>query len=274
MRASFSFASLAFPAACLLDTPMRLLLLSAALLLAACSAVPPVDPPAREPTPLELYDQAMAAQNANRGDSALALLTRAATGGCAPAQHELGLWRYLGINQRRDAMAAAGWFEKAAIQGVVESQLMLGQMYLFGSGIAPSGRLALKWFTAAANQGNVEAQYRVGLAHDEGIGTPVDTVEAARWLRKAAEQDHLDAMYHLGVLIAEDSPASELSQKEAADWFQRAAGMGHGPSQLAFGDCFAKGSGRVQDAKQAREWFAKAAKSENPKVAAEAKKRM
>lgn len=256
---------------------MRLSIPLALLILAGCATSPQPAPAAQRPgSARELYVQALAARDENREEAALSLMQRAAEAGCAEACHELGLWLYLGTYQARDEESAAAWFLKAAGQGYLDSQLMVAQMYLFGSGLPRNEQAALRWFTRAAEAGSAEAQYRVGMAYDEGVGAAPDPMHAMKWLKMAADQGHLDALYHLAVLVLEGdgTPPDAARLGEAAQLFKKGAEAGHGPCQLALGQCYERGEGLPHDEAQARHWYEQAARSSHEKAAREARQRL
>ncbi|KAA0210077.1 sel1 repeat family protein [bacterium] len=256
---------------------MRHFLAATLLVLAGCAATPEPGPAATgASSALELYRQALAARDANDDAEAQELMRRSAEAGYAEACHEYGLWLYLGTYRPRNPEAAAGWLLKAAEQGIVDSQLFVAQMYLFGRGLPLNEREALRWFTRAAEAGSAEAQYRVGMAYDEGVGAAPDPIHAMKWLKLASDQGHLDATYHLAVLTVEGdgTPPDATRWTQAIALFKQGAEGGHGPCQLALGQCYERGEGLPRDDAKARQWYEAAAGSPDVKVAQEARNRL
>ena len=80
-------------------------------------------------------------------------LRKAAEGGHAGAQCDVGFYYGKGLGVARDAAVAAGWFAKAAAQGHAPAQSNLGLCYLRGDGVARDEVLATSWLRKAAAQG-------------------------------------------------------------------------------------------------------------------------
>ena len=59
----------------------------------------------------------------------------------------------------RDAVKAAGWFEKAANQGYVDAQSITGLLYFNGIGVKPDATEAHLWLGKAAAQGDTQSAW-------------------------------------------------------------------------------------------------------------------
>lgn len=85
-----------------------------------------------------------------------------------------------------DVVAAASWFEKAAVAGHVDAMAELGLCYELGCGVEQSDEIALDWYTKAANLGHATAKFSVAEAFEEARGVPQSDEEACLWYYRAA----------------------------------------------------------------------------------------
>ena len=100
---------------------------------------------------------------------------------------------YHGKGGPRNLLAAREWFLKAAQGGDASSQYNLGRMLCLGEGGPVDYQAAKSWFLKAANQGFSEAKYNIGVMYLNGQGTPVNYSEARRWFFAAAAEGNSDA---------------------------------------------------------------------------------
>lgn len=123
--------------------------------------------------------------------------------GDAEGQYQLGKHYDYGWGVERDAVEAAKWYEKSAIQGHIEAQHALGLLNTHaGNYIFANPEESVKWFRAAAEQGHPSSQHFLGDAYSEGKGVVRNYSEAAKWYEKAALQGEGMAMHGLAVLYA------------------------------------------------------------------------
>jgi TPR repeat protein len=118
---------------------------------------------------------------------------KAANGGHAGAQGQLGVCYELGIGVAKDAVAAAEWYAKAAAQGHGDAQHNLGLLYKNGSGVAQDFKAAAAWYAKAAAQGHASALCNLGSLYATGAGVVQDFKAAALCYAKAAAQGDPDA---------------------------------------------------------------------------------
>lgn len=137
-----------------------------------------------------------------RGEFAVAWQQFTAAGS-PEADFALGTMSYKGEGRKRDPVAAAQYFLRAAEQGHAGAQYNLGIMRTQGEGVTRDLRLAAHWFRLAADQGYAKAQYNLGLMYVRGDGVAKDRREALRWLVKAAKQGHRRAQEQLEGLLLE-----------------------------------------------------------------------
>ena len=172
----------------------------------------------------------------------------------------------------------------------------MGVYFLPKTGYENKPELAAEWFLEAAKQGHPEAQYELFNCYNQGIGVTKDKDQAIHWLRKAAGQNHTLAqawlgyylqtgkyvvknvkealrLYHLtiakGCAFAEEKLAfcyahgleDEIKQddKQAVEWFRKAAEKGRQNAQFALGQCYQHGIGVRRDLRAAKQWYQAAA---------------
>ncbi|RCK80635.1 MAG: hypothetical protein OZSIB_2948 [Candidatus Ozemobacter sibiricus] len=191
---------------------------------------------------------------------------RAAEHGHARAQLRLGL---LLLQDRADSPAdpleAQRFLQMAADQDLPAAWLQLGRLALTGrpGGVARDPGLAARCFLRAAERGDLEAQLELGLLLNDRSWPGTNPKEAEKWLMKAAGQGQPAALHALGEMhLARETFA------EALEFFQRAADLGHPPSQYRLGAMFAEGRGVARHLDKARMWLQKAAESGHPRAQA------
>lgn len=130
---------------------------------------------------------------------------------------------------------AIKWFRKAAEGGYAEAQYNLGLCYGEGLGVTKNATEALKWNRKAADQGLSIAQYNVGVYYEHGLGgVKQDYEEAVKWYQKAAEQGDPDALNNLGVCYA-NGQGVEKDLSKAAELYRKAADLGNYLSMFNLG---------------------------------------
>lgn len=130
------------------------------------------------------------------------IIPKAETGD-SEAQYQLGRHYDYGWGVERDALEAAKWYEKAAIQGHIEAQHSLGLLNTHaGNYVFANPENSVKWFRAAAEQGHPSSQHFLAKAYEEGNGVIRNYSEAAKWYQKAASQGDGMAMHGLAGLYA------------------------------------------------------------------------
>ncbi|MCK5297239.1 MAG: sel1 repeat family protein, partial [Alphaproteobacteria bacterium] len=114
---------------------------------------------------------------------------------------------------------------------------------------------ALSKLTDIAELGDATYQYNVGLVYDI---TRKDDKEAINWYRKAAENGDVTAQNILGnrYLVGVGVPQN---YKETVKWHLKAAEQGYAESQSSIGDAYYYGRGISQDYKEAVKWYKKSA---------------
>ena len=192
---------------------------------------------------------------------------KAAKQGHEDAQCRLGDLYCFGLGVSRDYTAAAEWYRRAAEQGHREAQGMLGGLYRMGKGVAQDDGEATEWFQRAANQGHEDAEYLLGLQLPHELAVEHNDTEtedsspqkvkqgswqsqcrlAFLYLRRLdvshsrseyfgniVKKGCVEANYELGQTYYMGSHVAK-DHAEAAEWYRRAAELGHAGAQHALG---------------------------------------
>ncbi|KAK9453656.1 HCP-like protein [Dipodascopsis uninucleata] len=136
-----------------------------------------------------------------------------------------------------------------------------------GSGVKADKEKALAYYKHAAQLENAPAMYKLGMIYLQGLlGNPRNVSEALIWLKRAADRADSDcphALYELAKLYeSADGSSSFLEQDEvrALELYQRAAQLGHLPSQYRVGAAYEYGHlGCIMDPKLSIAWYSRAA---------------
>lgn len=82
------------------------------------------------------------------------------------------------------------------------------------------------WFPLA-EAGDAEAQFGIGWMYHNGYGLVIDNKQTVQWWSRAAEQGYSDALFALGMLFAAGDDAVKRDSQRAADYYLKAARIGH-----------------------------------------------
>lgn len=152
---------------------------------------------AREGDPRALFEVAMrysAGKTVKRDMVAAATwFERAADSGYAPAQYSIGSLYEKGIGVEKDAARAADWYGKSAAQGNARAMHNLAVIHAMGAAGEPDMNRAVQHFTAAANYGIKDSQFNLGILHGQGMGVPQNLTESYKWFAIAARSGDADA---------------------------------------------------------------------------------
>lgn len=147
-----------------------------------------------------------------------------------PAQFSLGCCLEDGDGTEINLKEAFFWYQQAAPQ-FIPAQVAKGICLLTAKGCekdVEEGHEVLKW---AARFGDAQAQYNLAQAlFDEE--TIQNFEEGVEWYRKAAIKGHAGAQHNLACCLR-DGVGTVKDEKEANQWFQKAAGQGYGKSNSA-----------------------------------------
>jgi TPR repeat protein/curved DNA-binding protein CbpA len=104
----------------------------------------------------------------------------------------------------------------------------------------------------------IEAIYRRGQDSRKGNGVARSAVEAANWYRKAADLGHSGAQRELGQLYMNGTGVTR-DYGQAMTWFQASAQQGDAIAENCIGLMFCQGMGISKDYSEARKWFLRSA---------------
>lgn len=144
----------------------------------------------------------------------------------AQALFHQGLKHLHGVDGPVDLQAAADLLRKAANGGHADAQYNLGMMYYKGHGVKSDDAEAFAWLNKAADQKHPLALCVLGLAYLTGDGVDRDLESAHDYLTQSAEQDYAEAQYNLGLMYAKGDGVAKNPDK-AKKLLQRASSQGH-----------------------------------------------
>jgi hypothetical protein len=112
-------------------------------------------------------------------------------------------------------------------------------------------------FRQLGNEGCPFAQCIMGVMYQNGRGVPKNVHTAIGWYMKSAKQGYSVAEEHLGEIYQYGEQGIKQDNKEAADWYRRAAHHGNQKAQMALFKMFVK-SHEPNEAAEGRSWLAQA----------------
>jgi len=144
-----------------------------------------------------MYDTGVTGALERNESQALKWRTKAAEGGFAESQRQLGdLYREM-PGHRDESLR---WYRLAAMQGEFESQMRLGGLLQYSDPLESH-----KWYLMAADRGDVTALYAVARQLAEGPAELRNEAEAFMWYRKLARIDFRYAAAGLSALYKNDT---------------------------------------------------------------------
>ena len=133
---------------------------------------------------------------------------------------------------------------KYADEGREPAKVLLADMLMYGWGIGQDTKKAEEMFSVLAESGNVYAQF---------VMIQSRLVPVKKLTPQEAEAAYqMGEKYLYGRGVAKDN-------KKAAEYYLKAANVGHAEAQYSLGFCYMYGYGVNKDLQKAREWFTKAA---------------
>ena len=170
---------------------------------------------------------------------------------------------------KKDYTRAIALYGVAAEMGHVAAMTALGLLYSGGRGVQPDLAEARKWLGKAAALGDAPAISGLGSL----AGAAQNYAEARKWYEKAAALGNAEAMNNLGELYDDPSffdrlfgnrrAKYRLDYNEAGKWYMKAVALGDATAMFNLGKLYEQGHGVAKDAKQARQWYQKAANAGN-----------
>lgn len=121
---------------------------------------------------------------------------------------------------------------------------LIGELYRNGLGVNRSPEEALRWYRRATEAGDMQGAFALALAYLRGDGVKADPEAARHLLQQVAQKNHAGALYELGML---DLEGELQNPARAADYFARAAGLGHAEANYALALLYKAGRGITAD---------------------------
>ena len=193
-----------------------------------------------------LIDKGISFHRRGENDKAAKFFRRAAELGSTTAMNRIGILCADAIS----AEERLSWYKKAVELGDSFAMVNIGDMYYFGDGVRMDKKLAFE-------EDDMSAQ--VGLMYYLGIGTEIDYEKALYWTKDALMYTNdptanytLAEMYFHGCGVAQD-------YKEAAHFYDIAAGRGDRAAMYKLGEIYEFGYGVEVDKYFAYETYKRAA---------------
>lgn len=191
-----------------------------------------------------------------------------------------------GVSDYRSGNYSAAFKEwsDAAEQGDVDAQYNLGCLYLRGEGVAKNRTMADEWLQRAADQGDVDAATSLLFSKpmtEEGRKkffamkmksttkfrlTFVAQLSDGRLHRRPCSTDASDGAaieFNLGQMYETGTPGFPQDDRQAAEWYRRAAERNYPDAQTRLGFMYARGHGVEKDEIKAVRLFRQAAEQGN-----------
>jgi TPR repeat protein len=147
---------------------------------------------------------------------------------------------------------AAGVYREHLFKPVIALAQTVGLASQPASAEAANAAYAKGDYTTAMTMARPLAEE--GDARAQALLGQIDDREAAQWFRRAADQGNATAQFFLGGMYDEGRGVPQ-DYHESARWYQRAAEQGDGQAQYNLGLAYARGEGVEQNVVKAHMWF-------------------
>jgi uncharacterized protein len=195
--------------------------------------------------------------------TALDLAMPRATAGDAAAQTLVAEILARGLGTKRDAAAAAKWYQLAAEQGVPEAQFQYALMLIDGRLVAKDKKAAFALMQASADAGNTLAEFNFAQLLVDAEPGPRGLEKAIPYYERAAGAGLPDAQYAISQILANGVGGKKPDEVEARKWLVRAARQNFDTAQLDLGTWLISGRGGERDEKSGFAWLKRAAEGGN-----------
>jgi localization factor PodJL len=172
----------------------------------------------------QLYDQAIARQQAGDAAGAATLMRAAADTGDARSINRLAKMYERGEGVTRDPAQARVLTERAAARGSRQAMHNLGVYYAEGEGPQRDLGKAAENFRRAANRGVADSQFNLGAMAEQGLGGERSEREAYYWYSIAGRSGDRDAAAKTRELAVRLPPAEKAAEDQRVAAFQAEAG--------------------------------------------------
>jgi localization factor PodJL len=174
----------------------------------------------------QVFDQAMAKQQAGDLAGAAALMRAAADTGDARSIQRLAKMYERGEGVPRDPAQARQLTERAATRGNSQAMHNMGVYYAEGEGAARDLNKAAENFRRAANRGVTDSQFNLGAMAEQGMGGPKSEREAYYWYSVAGRNGDRDAASKARELAARLPAAERTAEDQRVAQFRAEASSG------------------------------------------------
>ncbi|MET0322262.1 MAG: tetratricopeptide repeat protein [Duganella sp.] len=230
---------------------MRIFVMGVSLLLALSVQAQPTSSLTRELAPAQQSLARLDYQTAHREYSRFARSNPL-------AQFTLGMFEREGWGRPVNAVAACGWFEKAAARNIPAAQQFFGDCLAQGTGRPVDGPAAVYWYRKAGAAGIAPALCSAGDLMISGERVPQDVQQGLALCTSAAQAESPRAMLHLGDLYS-NGGAVPADLPLARYWYDQAAQRHDHEAQFRLGIMLSEGQGGDAEPLKARFWLEHAA---------------
>lgn len=161
---------------------------------------------------------------------------------------------------------------RLAISGTVIGVMAIGLFLVFAAGAENANASdEFRALLKRARAGDAKPQCRGAFRYLMGTGVARDEKEAMNWYLRAADQGHAVSLFSLGHLHGEGR-AVPKDGAEDCKWYRKGAEKRYASAALDLAECYRFGTGVSKNKDEALKWLRKAAQQDkNPRTAARAK---
>lgn len=204
-------------------------------------------------------------------DAAFSLMQTEAQKGNGFAMHDLGKMYLSGLGCEKDEEQAQAWFTKAYHAFIAKEasskkkdylQYRIGKLYAFGYGVEQDYGQAAKWYEKVVSEDNPFAAYALGSLYRRGQGVEQNDEKAYELYCMAAEHSEKPnayAAYELG-RMCRDGIGTAVNLRQAKRYFEKAAKLDNPDALYGLGKLFLRKDSEYYDPNKAVDCLLKAAR--------------
>lgn len=204
-------------------------------------------------------------------DAAFSLMQTEAQKGNGFAMHDLGKMYLSGLGCEKDEEQAQAWFTKAYHAFIAKEasskkkdylQYRIGKLYAFGYGVEQDYGQAAKWYEKVVSEDNPFAAYALGSLYRRGQGVEQNDEKAYELYCVAAEhteKPNAYAAYELG-RMCRDGIGTAVNLRQAKRYFEKAAKLDNPDALYGLGKLFLRKDSEYYDPNKAVDCLLKAAR--------------
>ena len=204
-------------------------------------------------------------------DAAFSLMQTEAQKGNGFAMHDLGKMYLSGFGCEKDEEQAQAWFTKAYHAFIAKEasskkkdylQYRIGKLYAFGYGVEQDYGQAAKWYEKVVSEDNPFAAYALGSLYRRGQGVEQNDEKAYELYCMAAEHSEKPnayAAYELG-RMCRDGIGTAVNLRQAKRYFEKAAKLDNPDALYGLGKLFLRKDSEYYDPNKAVDCLLKAAR--------------